>query len=124
MAKMIEYCKAEHPEDEGNLDYMTSWAEALIDAEILRQAIKNTDYEVLAKGDAAAWEATEMNGFRNVKGYDVKGLHGPVDFSDPEDHRGSKSVKVFQVKSGAITAITGWIEAPLIKYEDFEWFGK
>ena len=124
MAKAIEYCKAEHPDDEGNLDYMTSWAEALIDAEILRQAIKNTDYEVLAKGDAAAWEATEMKGFRNVKGYDVKGLHGPVDFSNPEDHRGSKSVKVFEVKSGEIVAITGWLDAPLIKYEDFEWFGK
>jgi len=124
MAKMMEYCKRYHPEDEGNLDYMTSWAEALIDAEILRQAVKNTDYEVLARGDAEAWQAVEMNGFRNVKGYDVQGLHGPVDFSNPEDHRGSKSVKVFQVKNGAITAITDWIEAPLIKYEDFEWFGK
>jgi len=124
MAKMIEYCKKYHPEDEGNTDYMISWAEALIDAEILRQAVKNVDYEVLAKGDAEAWKATEMEGFRKVKGYDVQGLHGPVDFSDPEDHRGSKSVKVFQVKSGTIKAITDWVEAPLMKYEDFEWFGK
>jgi len=124
MAKMMEYCKRYHPEDEGNLDYMISWAEALIDAEILRQAILHTAPEVLAKGDAEAWRATEMNGFRNVKGYDVQGLHGPVDFSNPEDRRGSKSVKVFQVKNGVITAITDWIEAPLIKYEDFEWFGR
>jgi len=124
MAKMMEYCERYHPEDEGNLDYMICWAEALIDAEILRQAILHTDPEVLVKGDAEAWQAVEMNGFRNVKGYDVQGLHGPVDFSNPEDHRGSKSVKVFQVKNGVITAITDWIEAPLIKYEDFEWFGK
>lgn len=126
MAKMIEYCKHYHPDDEGNPCYMYSWAEALIDAEILRQAVINTDYEVLsmARGDVEAWRATEMNGFRNVKGYDVTGLHGPVDFSNPEDRRGSKSVKVFQVKNGAITAITDWIDAPLIKYEDFEWFGK
>ena len=124
MAKMIEYCKKYHPEDEGNTDYMISWAEALIDAEILRQAVKNVDYEVLARGDAEAWKATETKGFHKVKGYDVQGLHGPVDFSNPEDHRGSKSVKVFQVKDGTIKAITDWIEAPLIKYEDFEWFGK
>ena len=90
----------------------------------MRQAILHTDPEVLAKGDAEAWRAVEMNGFRNVKGYDVQGLHGPVDFSNPEDRRGSKSVKVFQVKNGVITAITDWIEAPLIKYEDFDWFGK
>lgn len=124
MAKMIEYCQRYHPEDEGNTDYMISWAEALIDAEILRQVVMNADYEVLARGDVESWRATEMKGFRNVKGYDVQGLHGPVDFSDPEDRRGSKSVKVFQVKGGEITAITGWIEAPLVKYEDFEWFGK
>ena len=124
MAKMIEYCKRLHPEDEGNTDYMISWAEALIDAEILRQAVKNTDYNVLAKGDVESWRAVEKNGFHKVKGYDVNGLHGPVDFSNPEDHRGSKSVKLFQVKSGTITSITDWIEAPLVKYEDFEWFGK
>ena len=124
MAKVIEYCQRYHPEDEENPCYMYSWAEALIDAEILRQAIKHTDYEVLARGDVEAWRAAEMNGFRNVKGFDVGGLHGPVDFSDPEDRRGSKSVKVQQVKSGVITAVTGWIEAPLVKYEDFEWFGK
>jgi branched-chain amino acid transport system substrate-binding protein len=124
MAKMIEYCKRLHPQDEGNLDYMVTWAEALIDAEILRQAVKNTGYEVLAKGDAAAWKATEMNGFRKVKGYDVKGLHGPVDFSVPGDNRGSKSVKVYQVKGGEMKAITGWIDAPLIKFENFDWFGK
>lgn len=124
MAKMIEYCKKYHPEDEGNADYMISWAEALIDAEILRQAVLNTDYSVLARGNVESWRAVENNGFRNVKGYDVEGLHGPVDFSVPDDNRGSKSVKVFQVQKGVITAITDWIDAPLIKYEDLDWFNK
>lgn len=119
MAKMIEYCQRYHPDDEGNPCYMYSWAEALIDAEILRQAVENVDYEVLAKGDAEAWEAVELYGFGNVKGYDVEGLHGPVDFSDPEDHRGAKSVRVFQIIDGKITAITEWLEAPFIQY-DFE----
>lgn len=124
MAKMIEYCKRLHPANEGNLDYMVTWAEALIHAEILRQAIKNVPYEVLAKGDAKAWEATEMQGFRNVKGFDVKGLHGTVDFSKPDDRRGAKAVKLYQVKGGKITAISDWVEAPLIKYEELPWFGK
>ena len=124
MAKMMEYNKTYHPEDEGNTDYMISWAEALIDAEILRQAVKNAGYEVLAKGDVESWRATEMEGFQKVKGFDVQGLHGPVDFTNPEDHRGSKSVMVFQVQDGEITAISDWIDAPLVKYEDFEWFGK
>ena len=123
MDKVVEYCQQYHPKDEGNLDYMICWAEALIDAEILRQAVERVDYDILAKGDAEAWQAIEEQGFKNVKGYDVEGLHGPVDFSISDDHRGAKSVKVFQVQSGTITAITDWVEAPLIKYEDFDWFG-
>jgi branched-chain amino acid transport system substrate-binding protein len=124
MAKVIEYCKQLHPKDEGNLDYLAGWAEALIDSEILRQAVKNTDFAVLDKGDAEAWKAVELNGINKVKGYNVQGLHGSVDFSNLEDHRGSKSVRIYQVNNGAFKAVTDWIETPLIKYENFDWFGK
>lgn len=124
MAKVIEYCKKYHPEHEGNLDYLIAWAEGLIDAEILRQAVKNAGYEVLAKGNEESWKAVEEKGFRMVKGYDVEGLHGPVDFSHPEDRRGSKTVRIYQVKNGVITPASGWVEAPLIKYEELPWFGK
>lgn len=124
MAKLVEYCKKYHPEDEGNLDYLVTWAEALIDAEILRQAVKNTDYAVLAKGNEESWQATEMNGFKRVKNFDVRGLHGQVDFSNPEDYRGSKTLRIYQVKNGTLVAASEWVEAPLIKYETFDWFGK
>ena len=60
----------------------------------------------------------------NVKGYDVEGLHGPVDFSNPVDKRGSKSVKIFQVQDGKMVSQTGWVDAPNILYENFDWFGK
>ncbi|MBI2910163.1 MAG: ABC transporter substrate-binding protein [Chloroflexi bacterium] len=123
MAKVMEYAKKYHPEHEGNLDYLISWAEALIDAEIMRQAVKSAGYEVLAKGNEESWKAIEEKGFRNVKGYDVQGLQGPVDFSNPQDRRGSKSVRVYQVKDGKFQAVSGWVEAPLIKYEEFPWFG-
>jgi branched-chain amino acid transport system substrate-binding protein len=124
MAKMVEYCQTRHPEYVGNADYLIGWASSLINAEIVRQAIKNSGYESLSKADAASWQVVELKGVQKVQGYDVGGLTGPVDFSDPVDKRGSKSVKIFQVKNGVITAITGWVDAPLIKYEDFSWFGK
>jgi len=124
MAKMIEYCKTRHPVYAGNNDYLIGWASSLINAEIVKQAMKNSDYDALVKGDATSWQLAEKNGFLNVKGFNVGGLHGPVDFSDPIDKRGSKSIKVFQVKNGEMVSRTDWVDAPLIKYENYDWFGK
>jgi len=123
MAKMTEYCRKLHPKDEGNMDYITSWAQSLIIAEILRVAVENAGYDVLAKGDLESWRAVETQGIQKLDGYDVGGLHGPVSYT-LGDNRLSKSLRVFQVQNGVITPITDWIEAPLIKYEEFEWFGK
>ena len=124
MAKMIEYCTKRHPEYIGNNDYLVGWASSLINAEIIKQALKTTSVDVLAKGDAAAWQLAENTGFLNVKGYDVAGLHGPVDFSDPLDKRGSKSVKIFQINNGGMVSLTGWVDSPNIQYENLDWFGK
>jgi len=123
MAKMTEYVRKLHPKDEGNMDYITSWAESLIVAEILRVALENVGYEVLAKGDVESWRAVETQGIQKLNNFDVGGLHGPVSYA-PGDNRLSKSVRLFQIQSGAITPITDWIEAPVVKYEEFDWFGK
>jgi len=123
MAKMTEYCQKEHPDDYGNMDYITCWAQSLIMAEILRVALDNVGYDVLAKGDAEAWQAMETQGIQKLKDYDVGGLHGPVSYT-PGDNRLSKSVRVFQVQGGEITPLTDWIDAPVVKYEEFDWFGK
>jgi branched-chain amino acid transport system substrate-binding protein len=117
MAKMTEYCQKLHSKDYGNMDYITSWAEALIDAEILRLALEAVGYDVLAKGDAAAWEAVEKNGIQKLS-YDVEGLHGPVKYT-PGDNRLDKSIRVFQVVNGVITPVSGWIDAPRIPYEKY-----
>ena len=117
MAKMTEYCKQYHADDYGNMDYITCWAEGLIVAEILRVAIENVGVDKLTP------QAVEEHGFKKVSNFDVGGLHGPVSYTQG-DNRLSKSVRVFQVKGGKIAPISDWVEAPLIKYEDFDWFGK
>jgi branched-chain amino acid transport system substrate-binding protein len=117
MAKMTEYCQQYHPEDYGNMDYITSWAEGLIVAEILRLAIENVGVDGLTP------EAVEENGFKKLDNFDPGGLHGPVSYT-PGDNRLSKSVRVFQIQSGNITPISDWVEAPLVRYEDYDWFGQ
>lgn len=123
MAKMTEYCQQLHPEDYGNMDYIASWAQSLIVAEILKLAVKNAGYDVLANGGADAWNAIETQGIQKLKNYDVGGLQGPVSYTSG-DNRLSKSVHVFQIKQGVITPMGSWVDAPMIKYEDYSWFGK
>ncbi len=110
MEKMTEYCLEIHPEDYGNMDYITSWAESLVVAEILRLAIENVGVDNLTP------QAVEEYGFKMLDNFDVGGLHGPVTYTEG-DNRLSKSVRVFQIQSGEIIPITGWIEAPQIPYE-------
>jgi branched-chain amino acid transport system substrate-binding protein len=123
MAKLMEYCEANHPEDAGNGDYITGWAQSLIMAKIVETAVKNVGYDALAKGDASAWALLETEGIQKLNNYDVEGLHGPVTYT-PGDNRLSKSVRVFQVQGGVITALTDWIDAPVVQYENFSWFGQ
>ncbi len=121
MVKMTEYMEAEHPKDAGNMDYITTWAQSLIMAEILRVAMENVGYEALSNGDADSWALVETEGIQKLD-YDVEGLHGPVKYV-PGDNRLSKSVRVFQVQGGEIVPLTDWIDAPVVEYEKFDWFG-
>lgn len=117
MAKMTEYVRQNHPQDEGNMDYIISWAQSLIAAEILRIALEKADVEELTP------QIVEEYGFKRLRNFDVGGLHGPVSYKD-DDNRLSKSVRVFKIEDGEINPISDWVEAPLIKYEDFNWFGQ
>jgi branched-chain amino acid transport system substrate-binding protein len=123
MAKLVEYAEKLHPKDVGNMDYITAWAQSLVIAEILKKALENVGYDVLAKGDVESWRAIEKQGIQKLKNYGVGGLQSPVSYT-PGDNRLGNSLRIFQVKKGVITAITDWIEAPLVKYEDFDWFGQ
>jgi len=117
MAKMTEYCQEYHPNDYGNMDYVISWAQSLIAAEILRLAVENAGIDNLTP------QVVEEQGFKKLKNFNVGGLHGPVSYSI-DDNRLSKSVRIFEIRSGELVPITGWVEAPLIRYEEFEWYGK
>ncbi|MBM3119951.1 MAG: ABC transporter substrate-binding protein [Chloroflexi bacterium] len=123
MAKMTEYCQKLHSADYGNMDYITSWAQSLIVAKILELAVKNAGYDVLAKGDVAAWRAVETQGIQKLKGYDVGGLQGPVSYT-PGDNRLTKYNRIYRIVDGKIAEPSAWVEAPLIKYEEYDWFGK
>ncbi|MBM3167447.1 MAG: amino acid ABC transporter substrate-binding protein [Chloroflexi bacterium] len=123
MAKMTEYCQKLHPANYGNMDYITSWAQSLIVAEILKLVVKNAGYDVLAKGDAAAWKAVETQGFHKLNNYNVGGLQGSVSYT-PGDNRLTKYNRIYQIKGGKIGSPSDWIEAPMVKYEEYPWFGK
>ncbi len=123
MAKMTEYCQNLHPNDVGNGDYMTSWAQSLIVAKILELAVENAGYDALAKGDAAAWQAVETQGFHKLNNYDVGGLHGPVSYT-VGDNRLDKSNRIYRIVDGKIAEPSPWVEAPMVKYEEYDWFGK
>lgn len=110
MAKMTEYCQQYHPEHYGNMDYITSWAESLIVAEILRLAIENAGIDNLTP------QVVEEQGFKKLDNFDVGGLHGPVSYT-AGDNRLAKSVRVFQIQNGEIVPVTGWVEAPQIPYQ-------
>jgi branched-chain amino acid transport system substrate-binding protein len=105
------------------MDYITSWAQSLIVGEILRLAVKNAGYDVLSKGDAAAWQAVETQGFHKLKNYKVEGLHGPVTYT-PGDNRLDKFNRIYRITDGQIGDPSKWVEAPLVKYEEYDWFGK
>jgi len=123
MAKVIEYCRKNHPKDEGNMDYITSWAQSMIMVEALKLAVKNVGYEKLAKGDTEARRLMETQGIQKLKNYDVGGVHGPVSYT-PGDNRLATSVRIFQIKKGVITPVTDWVNAPKVEYEKYDWFGK
>ena len=123
MAKVMEYAEREHPKDVGNMDYITAWAQSLVIAEILRLALDNAGYDAISAGDAASWKIIEEQGIQKLDGYDVGGLQGPVSYNTGDNRLGN-SLRIFQVQDGVITAITDWIEAPLVKYEEFDWFGQ
>lgn len=120
MAKMTEYCQKYHPESYGNMDYIYCWAEGLIIAEILRLAVEHVGVDNI---DTLTPQIVEEHGFKKLNNFDPGGLHGPVSYV-PGDNRLATSVRVFQVQAGSMEAVSGWVEAPVIMYEQFPWFGK
>ncbi len=109
MAKMTEYMQKLHPTDANNMDYITTWAEGLIQAEILRLAIQNVGVSKLTPANI------EQYGIQKLNNFDPGGLHGKVSYTSG-DNRLSKELRIFKITSGNINPITSWILAPKIDY--------
>jgi branched-chain amino acid transport system substrate-binding protein len=110
--------------DTKNVDYLSTWTSTLIVRDILLKALKEVGYEVLSKGDAAAWKAVEEQGIQKLSGTTINGLIPSGISYIAGDNRLSRSFKIFKITNGEIKAITGWQEAPLVKYEEYDWFAK
>jgi branched-chain amino acid transport system substrate-binding protein len=110
IAKATEYVKKNNPADYGNPEYLACWNTSLIVAQILRTALNNVSYDVLAKGDVAAWKALEEKGIQKLTTYDVQGLQGPVAYT-PGNNKLGTSVKLYVIKAGVLTAVGDWITA-------------
>jgi branched-chain amino acid transport system substrate-binding protein len=123
LAKAKEYVQKTNSKDSGDVNYLSCWATTLTIGEILKNAVKNAGYAALAKGDADAWKAIEQSGIQKLSNYGVEGLQGAVSYT-PGDNRLAKSLKIYTVKAGQLVAVSGWVDAPVTKYEDFSWWGK
>jgi branched-chain amino acid transport system substrate-binding protein len=109
MEKMTEYVLKNHPEYQKNADYIVSWAQTLIVAEILRLALENHDIGELTP------QIIEEYGIKRMNNFDVAGLHGPVTYL-AGDNRLAKTVRIFKITNGVIKPISGWVEAPFVNY--------
>jgi branched-chain amino acid transport system substrate-binding protein len=123
IAKATQYCQKNNPADYGNMDYLGTWSTMLVVSDILKTALKTTSYEVLSKGDVNSWRAVEKNGIQKLSNYNVEGITASVSYT-AGDNRLDKYLKLYRVTNGAITSISDWILAPLVKYEDYSWWGK
>jgi branched-chain amino acid transport system substrate-binding protein len=122
LAKVKEYVAKNNSGDSGDANYLSCWATALTMGQILKNAVTSAGYDVLAKGDAAAWAAVEQSGIQKLN-YGVEGLQGTAAYS-AGDNRLAKSLKIYVVKGGQLSAVSDWVDAPVTKYEDFSWWGK
>ncbi len=123
IAKAAEYVKKNNAKDYGNMDYLSTWTTALIMREALALAVKSAGYDVLAKGNVDSWRAVEKQGIQKLNGYSVEGLQGPVTYV-AGDNRLGKAVKLYRITGGKINQIQDWTDSPLVKYEEFDWWGK
>jgi branched-chain amino acid transport system substrate-binding protein len=123
IAKAKQYVQKNNAKDAGDVNYLSCWATSLTIGEILKNAVQNAGYDALAKADAGAWKAIEQSGIQKLNNFSVQGLQGAVTYT-PGDNRLSKSLKIYMVKGGQLSAVSDWVDAPVTKYEDFSWWGK
>jgi branched-chain amino acid transport system substrate-binding protein len=94
MARVLEFHKANHPNDTHDALYVRGWAYALTWTEALKRADKAG--KLTGEGVKAAAETLEN--------FDLGGLTSPVTYT-PKDHRPSTKTPIYQVKGGKLVKI-------------------
>jgi len=93
--------KGESIEDRTNA-YTQGWWTFEVFGEALRR--------VTAAGDELTGENIRA-ALESIRDFDTGGVTVPISFS-PDDHRGSKGLRLYRVEDGAWTPITGFLSAP------------
>jgi branched-chain amino acid transport system substrate-binding protein len=94
MKAIVEFHKANHPNDTHDALYVRGWAYVQVWAEALRRA----DKAGKLTGESVKKAA------ETLKDFDVGGLTSPVTYS-PTDHRPSTKTPVYQIKGGKLVKI-------------------
>jgi len=93
------------PAEDMNPFYGMGYANGRVFEKALGIALKEVGYEKI-NGEVF------YNAVQKLTGEDVtQGVVGPIDFS-PTSRQASKYVRFYQVKSGKLVSISGWVEAP------------
>jgi branched-chain amino acid transport system substrate-binding protein len=77
-----------------------------IPIEAIRRAVEEVGYENL--DGRAVKEAMD-----SIKDFDPHGMGKPITYT-PEDHRGSATVRIYEVQGGESVPLTDWREAPML----------
>jgi branched-chain amino acid transport system substrate-binding protein len=120
IAKAKEYVQKNHAKDANNMDYLTSWTTSLVTLEILKLAVKNAGYDKPGQGRRRCLEIDRKAGIQKLNGYKVEGLHGPVTYTPGTIAR---QIQDLYCQERQNYTLSDWIEAPMIKYEDYSWWG-
>jgi len=98
----------------GEIDTQEDGASTLLSTpvaiEAIRRAMEDVGYENL--DGRAVKEALDT-----IKDFDPHGMGKGITYT-PEDHRGSASVKIYEVQGREVVPITDWREAPMLVPEE------
>jgi branched-chain amino acid transport system substrate-binding protein len=103
----MEVWERYHGTEEMNPLFVFGVSHSPILPDAIKMAIEKVGYENL--DGQAVREALDT-----YKDYDPYGYGAPLDYTDPENHRGSPWVRIYQIQGGKQVGVSEWKEAPVL----------